>query len=508
MKNRLGALGWGYILRLLLPLGALAALLVLTGAFLGLAKSTAPNEHARVVRLLIEQAQGLLAQDDLKGLGKLLHQTLADSPDIKGYYLLRADKTLFSVGGEIDFEHRQQGTDPDAGPHVLMRAGQPWGELSFSFQTSPTLDSGSARSLPIGLAAFVGVMVILLAGLLPAVRRALRFSGLSVESIFQGLVEGVVLLDRDAQIVKANSAFARALGLLLEDLRGRRLSEFHWQALGRAAAKREMPWDLVLSTQAAELDNTIVLITPQRGRRVFAVNVTPLLEDGRGFHGVLATFSDQTAGFEKTATLRQALATLQQQRREIDQQNEELKSLATRDSLTSCLNRRAFLAIFEAELLAARKRGYPLSCIMSDIDAFKAINDTYGHSAGDQVIVHVARLIQATVRDNDHLCRYGGEEFCILLPGMAAPEAALIAERMRAAIESRAADLATVADGQTITASFGVTDLALAANSLSELIDQADAALYVSKQSGRNRVSVFGRESVEKPFSQRPVHPI
>ncbi len=65
-----------------------------------------------------------------------------------------------------------------------------------------------------------------------------------------------------------------------------------------------------------------------------------------------------------------------------------------------------------------------------------------------------------------------------------------------------------MAGGKTITASFGVTDLALAANSLSELIDQADAALYVSKQSGRNRVSVFGRESVEKPFVQRPVHPI
>ena len=508
MKNRLGALGWVYILRSLLPLGALAALLVLTGAFLGLAKSTTPNEHASIARLLTEQAQRLLAQDDLKGLGALLHQALADSPDMKGYYLTRADNTLFSVGGEIDFERRQQTTDPDAGPHVLMRAGQPWGALSLRFKTSPTLKLGSSRSLPMGLAAFVGGMVILLAALLPRVRRAFAFSGLSAESLFQGLVEGVVLLNRDGQIVNANSAFARALGLVLEDLPGRRLSEFHWQALGRAATKREMPWDLVLSTQAAELDNTVVLVTPQRGRRVFAVNATPLLEDGRGFNGVLATFSDQTAGFEKTATLRQALATLQQQRREIDQQNEELKSLATRDSLTGCLNRRAFLAIFEAELLAARKRGYPLSCIMSDIDALKSINDTYGHSAGDQVIVHVARLIQATVRENDHLCRYGGEEFCILLPGMAAPEATLIAERMRAAIELRAADLATVAGGATITASFGVTDLALAANNLSELIDQADAALYVSKDSGRNRVSVFGRESVEKPFSQRPVHSI
>lgn len=503
MENRQGQgapglLRWASILRSLLPLGAMAAVLVLAGGFLGLARPLATPGHATLVAMLVHEAQDLLGHGDMRALGDALHQALAEGSDLKGYYLQRTDGTLVSVGGEIDFE--RPNSPAGAERHPLVVGGRPWGELCLSFKDSAGLSLVPWRSLPFFLAAFVGVLFIALAALIPRVRRALAASGLRVESIFQGLAEGAVLLSPDGKIVNANGSFARALGLPLQDLAARRLAEFQWKALGRAASKPDLPWDLALSTQALQADSTLVLTSPQGDRHVFAVNVAPLFEAGQGFMGVLVTFSDQTAAFQKTATLRQALATLQQQRREIDQQNEELKSLATRDSLTGCLNRRAFLAIFEAELLAARKRGYHLSCIMSDIDAFKSINDTYGHSAGDQVIVHVARLIQATVRENDHLCRYGGEEFCILLPGMAGPEAAQIAERMRAAIELRAAVLAKVAGREVITASFGVTDLALAANSLSELIDQADAALYVSKESGRNRVSVFGRERLEQPF--------
>ncbi len=246
----------------------------------------------------------------------------------------------------------------------------------------------------------------------------------------------------------------------------------------------------ILPTGKTQIDATVALGSVKHGRRIYSVNVTPMFDARRQVRGALATFDDRTTVFAKNAELHRVLAKLDRQRKEIAKQNEELKGLATRDSLTGCLNRRAFLEIFEAELLAAQKRGYHLACVMCDIDRFKAINDSHGHTIGDRVIQQVARLLAAAVRENDHICRYGGEEFCVLLPGLSSAEAGTIAERMRMAIEQQMTALVSLPATPAVTASFGITDLQRGAQSLSELIDQADAALYRSKEDGRNRISL------------------
>jgi diguanylate cyclase (GGDEF)-like protein len=156
--------------------------------------------------------------------------------------------------------------------------------------------------------------------------------------------------------------------------------------------------------------------------------------------------------------------------------------------LTNCLNRRAFFEHCEAEFEIAKRDGKPLSCIMTDIDHFKSVNDTYGHGVGDQVIQSVANILRSGLRSIDFIGRYGGEEFCLLMPGVDIKQAAEIADRIRAGLEAQITP-GNAALKHTVTSSFGVSSSDFGAPDPSKLIDQADKALYVSKESGRNRVS-------------------
>jgi diguanylate cyclase (GGDEF)-like protein len=125
---------------------------------------------------------------------------------------------------------------------------------------------------------------------------------------------------------------------------------------------------------------------------------------------------------------------------------------------------------------------------MVDVDHFKAINDRYGHLVGDQALQDVASILQSAVRPSDLVCRYGGEEFCLLLSGVEAGQAQELAERMRRQIETRCGPAVIPGENVRITASFGIASIQHGATTLAELIKQADHALYSAKAAGRNRV--------------------
>ena len=151
------------------------------------------------------------------------------------------------------------------------------------------------------------------------------------------------------------------------------------------------------------------------------------------------------------------------------------------DGLTGLWNRRYFEQRLQAELAAAARHSRPLSCIMADIDHFKAINDTHGHTFGDQALRMVAETLQRGCRIEDVVCRYGGEEFVILCPDVLAAGAVVLAERLRVTISAgKLSD-----ENVTVTCTFGVADVDCARPSL---VQAADAALYSAKRAGRNRV--------------------
>lgn len=128
---------------------------------------------------------------------------------------------------------------------------------------------------------------------------------------------------------------------------------------------------------------------------------------------------------------------------------------------------------------------YPFALIVMDIDRFKSINDTYGHQAGDEVLKHLARVVTSSVGPHDICCRYGGEEFVVLLPLATVPEALITAERIRAAFETRENPL-----GIPITVSSGIAHYPSHAPSAEMLFQRADHALYRAKEAGKNRTIV------------------
>lgn len=161
-----------------------------------------------------------------------------------------------------------------------------------------------------------------------------------------------------------------------------------------------------------------------------------------------------------------------------------LSEQASRDPLTGLLNRRNFFDIFRKEWLRSERYDYPLSCVMIDIDHFKQINDTWGHLAGDDAIKAVARHIDKSCRASDWVCRFGGEEFCVLLPESNIRGAAQWAERCRKGMET----IVLAPDRPSITASFGAAQKLAGIESPERLLDAADQALLAAKRAGRNRV--------------------
>lgn len=170
-----------------------------------------------------------------------------------------------------------------------------------------------------------------------------------------------------------------------------------------------------------------------------------------------------------------------------NQRNIELDYLAARDPLTNCYNRRVLFDVLSKDIKDANfNKEYCL--IIVDIDHFKNVNDTYGHSVGDYVIKGVADALQNSVRQDDIVARFGGEEFCIVLHGVAIEQSERIAEKMRIKIENLSFEEVSV------TCSFGVTSAEFGAASPEILIQQADTALYKSKSLGRNRVTLWSDE--------------
>ena len=173
-----------------------------------------------------------------------------------------------------------------------------------------------------------------------------------------------------------------------------------------------------------------------------------------------------------------------------------VKTMAIYDTLTKVHNRRYFDEKIESETKNSILNGTPLSLIIVDIDHFKQVNDTFGHTAGDQVLSKVASLLNHSVRKDDTVARYGGEEFVMILPGAKLEVTSMIAERIRNQVETTRFE---VGEGQIhLTISLGISNLpSHRARSQEELIKMADHALYQAKRGGRNRVCIFTGYSTE-----------
>jgi diguanylate cyclase (GGDEF)-like protein len=179
----------------------------------------------------------------------------------------------------------------------------------------------------------------------------------------------------------------------------------------------------------------------------------------------------------------------------------EVQENSVRDALTGCFNRRHSLQVLDSELRRARRSRGAFSLVMLDLDHFKTINDRFGHLCGDAVLAHVGQRMKAVLRGSDTKCRYGGEEFLVLLPDTPLAGARRVAEMLRKDLEQHPVpwnDQMLV-----VTASFGIAEIIAGEETANSIIARADAALYQAKQDGRNCVRTSKAAGVRHPMASR-----
>lgn len=318
-----------------------------------------------------------------------------------------------------------------------------------------------------------------------------------VRTALDTLIEGLVILDSYERIVFVNESLKKKIGLSEKELLSKKLSDLNWMKEDETLMLNDkmMPWNQLFETGESPKSKHLKLKTQYDEIFSFEVNVSPIKEPNEQIKGVVVTINDITQLDKKNKELQHILGKLESSQEEIVRQNKELIDLATRDPLTNLFNRRALFESFDTLLLEAMSSADTISCIILDIDHFKSVNDTYGHSIGDDVLRIFALILQESVGINDIVGRYGGEEFVVIVPSKNEEEAAQVAESIRIRIcekvhEGLPTDL-------WIASSFGVSSTSSGEWKSDILIDLADKALYIAKENGRNRVVRYSQVDLD-----------
>jgi diguanylate cyclase (GGDEF)-like protein len=487
------------LVQMTMALVALASTLVILGA---LFFDTMPDRGARdrdvrkaVGEALAVQMAEMLRRDEPQQIEKAMAAIVSRTAGLRSMGVRRADGTLVLHAGP----HEQQwriGNDELSRPEQvsvpLSAQGQRWGRVELAFaqdDTHPVL--AFLREPLVQMLLFIGIAGWLVFGLY--MRRALQHLDPAsvvperVQGAFDAMAEGVVVLDSHGRVMLSNRAFRALHPTLSEAATGRQLSALPWlsECLPQDASLH--PWTRAMAERSP---NAGTALEPGQGddRRQLVLNAAPISDISGAVRGCMVTVNDMSALHRANEALRQAMGELAASKDQVEQKNLELERLATRDPLTGALNRRAFHETFDRMVADAATQGGGLACMMVDIDHFKSINDSHGHGIGDRVIQEVARKLQASLRGSDLLCRWGGEEFCIVVAGPDMAVAAEMAERMRQRIEREVGAAVREVSALRVTVSIGVEMLSRQLDNAPALIEHADRALYRAKRAGRNRV--------------------
>ncbi|WP_374590206.1 diguanylate cyclase [Aquabacterium sp.] len=462
---------------------------------------------------LAVQTKSVLAHPDaVPLLEPMLGEIQSHASDIASVGVRRADGALMaSTRG-----HQQSWRAPAGGLSTLTAvvvplyngSGESWGSMEVQF-TDPV-----PRTLLDWLRQPASILILALssAGFMVFyfyLRRVLQHLDPSkaipdrVRAAFDTLTEGLLVLDPRGHILLVNNSFRGMHPLAQQSLLGRRIEQLDWLMRGFKERHATPPWVQAMAQSEPILGTRLELTVADGEPRHVLMNCAAIRDAGGNPRGCLLTLDDITELDRVNLQLRKAMGELEASRDQIQRQNDELQLLANCDPMTGCFNRRAFFARAEELYAQARQTQEPLCCLMTDIDKFKSFNDTYGHSVGDLVIQQVARILRSSMRPQDVLCRYGGEEFCALLPGMTQEQALEFAERIRSRIETEAGPGVDAVEGLCITSSFGVSQLGLGdAHNIAQLIERADQGLYAAKEGGRNQVQCLDARFAETVLAE------
>lgn len=389
---------------------------------------------------------------------------------------------------------------------------EPWGELEIAYQPSTPetifgwLKQPEVKSFVLLLLGCLMLYIFYLRGVFAYLDPSTVIPD-RVRTAFDAFSGGVLMVDSTGRVMIANKTF-RGWGEGMDgELFGKHANELSVVTNALGADPKAYPWVRAMEVLQS-INGWPLKISPPSGVAIKVLVNCSVIQDTGSVRGCLVTFDDVTELDKLNQDLSTAMEKLKKSQAEIEEKNEELYRLATRDPMTGAFNRRSFFAEAEKTLAEHRASKRPLCAIMSDIDHFKRFNDIHGHAVGDLVIIAFAKALGVGLRTEDRLCRYGGEEFVILLPGAEPKIAMAIAERLRQEVEQRAGPSIRHTVPLSITSSFGVSQLEDDVVDLTMLIDRADQGLYVAKKSGRNRVKFYGEPIEENapPELPRDIH--
>ena len=493
------------LIRITLGLVSVTLILVLVGDYvLQLTRDQSGvdfRQREKIGNTLALQFSPLAEVNDTDTIGKTMEALVERNRDVMSTALRGSDGKLITSAGN----HEQYWQSPGAGVTTLTHAdvpllvdGKEWGTVEVSFAPDRgtlipflTTDPLLRFLMFITASACFGYFFFMKRTLTHLDPKAVIPD--KVKSTLDLLAEGVVLIDTKDNIVLANLSFADKLGVDPSVLIGKPLSALRWRSPGSNDAIEQLPWVTAMKDGKAQTDFPVSLSLEEDNVLVFASNSSPILDSNLNLRGAMATFNDETALQEANGVLLEMMDKLRKSQDEVNKQNTELKRLATRDPMTNCLNRRSFFERMEKAFTLAKSENNEMACVMVDIDHFKKINDEHGHGIGDKVLKMVAKLLESKFSNKDSICRYGGEEFCVMMPGTDLDKAIEVAQEVRSTIESYAT-MGIETDGDlTVTASLGVSAITQGASGPSMLVDQADLALYQAKETGRNRVEQWNQ---------------
>lgn len=309
--------------------------------------------------------------------------------------------------------------------------------------------------------------------------RLLDILPIARDLLVENMDEGLLVLDKDNRVVDFNAA-ARELFSRSDQLR-----------VGQLIHPLLTRWPHLVEQYfgAEQLDTELVLEAEPKA--YFDLHVRPIRDQQGRLLGRLIIWRDMTTRKRVELALQNANQQLQARVEEVEGLQLQLREQSVRDALTGMYNRRYLDETLERECKRAQREFDRLAIVIMDLDWFKSINDTYGHRAGDLALQRIAEFLSAHTRASDIVCRYGGEEFVVVMPGLDLAAALPRIESWRHEIERLVIESPNGAF--SVTASIGVAIYPVHAKSAEILLHAADDALYAAKREGKNRVTVSER---------------
>ena len=350
---------------------------------------------------------------------------------------------------------------------IILASILPWAGNIYSENYFDVLHGLDLAPLGFGLSAIVLASSVLHT-------RFLNLIPIARSHLIENMPDGILVLDAQNRIVDRNAA--------IETFIEENVSFY----IGKNVFEVFQPWleetDLLLETMETRAE----LKVPKDPSRYLDLRVTPLYDKSGRLNGRLMVFRDVTERKQVEKRLRYVNDRLQAQLIEIGLLQSKLREQAIRDPLTDLFNRRYLEATLERELARAAREAYSVCTMMIDLDHFKRVNDTYGHEAGDEVLRTVATTLSEHCRRGDFACRFGGEEFVIVMPNMNMDTAYERAETIRQSLNSLRMPYRE--DILTITISMGIACYPGNGETREAILHAADQAMYGAKEAGRDHI--------------------